>query len=180
MGNLNDLNITENEPGKFSSNLGTAHEYLATGILMRLGFDVHLASVKGGPVDLIINVYRNGKDSENKLIRAQTRTCDGGLKFIAGIRAGTDRTYRSDVKKYKYTEKHNDLIIGVSKKTMDLYLVPTKCISYLGESISTKKLLPVKNNWDLLLNWNERFISHVCQQLTSHPRACTESKSNQC
>lgn len=36
MGKVFDLNVTKVEKGKFSSNLGTAHEFLVTGLLMRL------------------------------------------------------------------------------------------------------------------------------------------------
>ncbi len=57
-----------------------------------------------------------------------------------GIRAGTDRICFPEVKGYKYTPKHNDLIIGVDRATLDLYLVPTRYIDRWGNSVSKQKL----------------------------------------
>jgi hypothetical protein len=72
-----------------------------------------------------------------------------------------DRYYRSGVKEYKYSEKDHDLIIGVQVETLDLYLVPTRFISKWGKSRSVNKLQVLKNNWDILLNWNDEFLSEL-------------------
>lgn len=81
------------------------------------------------------------------------------------MRGGIDRYYRAGVKEYKYTEKDQDLIIGVHVDTLDLYLVPTRFISNWGKSRTIKKLQPLKNNWDILLNWNDEFLNELEGQL---------------
>lgn len=172
MSDILDLNVTKTEKAKFSSNLGTAHEFLVTGILMRLGFDVSVSSVKGGPYDLLVTVYYNGPGSNRRVIRAQTKTCTegGSIKFTGGIRGGVDRDYRSGTKQlvdksYKYSEEDNDLIIGVDKKSLDLYLIPTRFLKSFGKSKSIKKLAVLKNNWSLLLNWRDDFLEELFEEL---------------
>jgi len=168
MGTIYDLNVTNIEIGKFRSGLGTAHEYIVTGILMRLGFDISVASGKGGPYDTLIAVFEGSPGSAQNLIRAQVRTVNpnGVLSFVAGRRGGINREYISGVKEYVYTTEHNDLIIGVDPNTLDLYLVPTIFVEWLGQkSITIRKLQHLKNNWDILLNWNpayqERLFSEI-------------------
>lgn len=172
MTDIRDLNVTQTEKGKFSSNLGTAHEFLVTGILMRLGFDVSVASVKGGSYDLLVTVYEHGPQSKTHVIRAQTKTVSesGGIKFTGGTRGGTDREYSSKTKKlvdktYKYSERDNDLIIGVDRNSLDLYIIPTRFLKAFGRSKSTKKLAPLKNNWNILLNWRDEFLYKLLTQL---------------
>jgi hypothetical protein len=169
--NITDLNVTEIEDGKFSSNLGTAHELFVTGILMRLGFDVSVSGVKGGPYDLLIEVYTDGLKSNKVLKKAQVKTCGSSLKFIGGIRGGVDRDYSSGgsklliSKKYKYSETHNDIILGIQKDLLDIYIVPTQYVGHFGDSRSLKKLQPLKNNWEILKNWNINFLSKLFKTL---------------
>jgi hypothetical protein len=33
-----------------------------------------------------------------------------------------------------------------------------ECIERVGKSKSTRELQALKNNWDILLNWNENFL----------------------
>lgn len=168
---ITDLNVTRIEDGKFSSNLGTAHELFVTGILMRLGFDVSVSSVKGGPYDLLIEVYTDNQKSDKLLKKAQVKTCGFSLKFIGGIRGGVDRDYSSGgskqliSKKYKYSEIHNDIILGVQKETLDIYIVPTKYVVNFGDSRALTKLQPLKNNWDILKNWNNNFLDQLLETL---------------
>lgn len=123
---FSQLNITKRNKGAFAALLGEAHQYLVTGLLMRLGFFVSVITVRGGTFDLIIPAYENFKHDKEKimLIRAQVRTIKQSLRFIGGIRAGVDRIYLPQVKGYKYTPKHNDLIIGVDQSTLDLTSSP--------------------------------------------------------
>lgn len=170
MAELFDLNVTQTEDAKFSSNLGTAHEFFVTGILMRLGFDVSISSVKGGPYDLLITVYKNGPKSKQDTIKAQAKTCTNSIRFIGGIRGGMDRSYKSEVKQlvdksYKYTEKDNDLIIGVQKFTLDLYLIPTRFLKHFGKSKSIAHLACLKNNWDILLNWRDKYLDDLFSKI---------------
>lgn len=157
------LNIVNMDKGKHAALLGEAHEFITTGILMRLGFGVSIVSVRGGPYDLIIPAYEDFDVDPTKVLflRAQTRTMKKSLSFIAGIRAGVNRTYKAGVKVYKYTEEHNDLVIGVDKESLDLYLVPTCHTQPWGGSKSKTKLQSYKNNWAILLNWNEGFLKEL-------------------
>lgn len=162
-----DLNITETEEGKFASNLGTAHEFLVTAILMRLGFDVSVSSVKGGPYDLLITVYEKGPHSKPRIIRGAVKTASktGDVRFTGGQRAGVNRIYVPGVKRYKYGLEHNDMVIGVDRLTLDLYLIPTPFLEKFGNTRRLTRLQPLRNNWDILLNWNEEFLVDLEQQL---------------
>lgn len=167
VGDVTALNIVGVEEGKFASNLGTAHEFLVTSILMRLGFDVSVSSVKGGPYDLLITVFEDGPNSAPEIIRAAVKTASkgGAIRFTAGVCAGINRMYIPGVKKYKYTPEHNDLIIGVERHSLDLYLVPTRFLEMFGDSRSISLLKVLRNNWDILLHWNDDFLSELEEQL---------------
>lgn len=168
MGKITDLNITELNPAKHAALLGDAHEMIVAGILARLGFEVGLIAAKGGPYDLWVIGFK-GPSRKIQPLRVQIRTASkqGSIKFTAGTRGGVNRVYIPGVKKYKYSEKDNDLIIGVQRDTLDLYLIPTKFISRWGESRSLNKLKQLKNNWDILLNWNDNFLNTLEEQLPS-------------
>ena len=159
---VTDLNITGKNPSAFAALLGDAHESIVTGILIRLGFDVGTMQVKGVAYDLWLLAYE--KPNGNKVsLRVQIKTVSegGSIKFTGGSRGGVDRIYIPKVKQYKYTTEHNDLIIGVDKNTFDLYLVPTRFIGKWGNSESVRKLQALKNNWDILLNWNDTFLTRL-------------------
>jgi hypothetical protein len=169
MGKITDLNITKKLKGKFEALLGDAHQYIVAGILIRLGFTVSLVALKGEPFDLIIFAYEKPQGREIPL-RCQVRASRNSVKFTAGTRGGVDRIYKPGIKKYKYTPEHNDLIIGIDIKTLDLYLVPTRFITNWGESRAFSKLQPLKNNWDILLNWNDEYLSKLYQELDPQTR----------
>lgn len=133
---------------------------------MKLGFEVSVSSVKGLPYDLLIRVRKYSQRDEWRWIRGQVKTVRKSVSFIGGSRGGKDRFYRSGVKTYKYTTTHNDLIIAIDKNTMDLYLIPTMFLDLWGKSKSIGKLLILKNNWDILLNWNPRYLKRIKAQLT--------------
>ena len=160
---VTDLNITGKDPAAFAALLGDAHEYIVTGILIRLGFDVGTMQVKGVPYDLWLFAYKTPKKKKRVSLRVQTKTASdkGSIKFTGGTRGGVDRIYIPKVKEYKYTIKHNDLIIGVDRHTFDLYLIPTRFIKKWGKSKSIRKLKALKNNWDILLNWNKAFLTRL-------------------
>lgn len=166
MSSIFDLDITGRIAKLGGNILGDAHEHYVTAILMRLGFDVSVASVKGGPYDLLITAYKNGLGSENVILRAQVKTCSTSISFIAGIRGGVDREYKSGVKEYKYSEEHNDLIIGVKKDTLDLYWVPTRFLKHFGKSKSLNKINHLKNNWDILLNWRSSYLEELFKKIS--------------
>lgn len=163
---ITDLNITGKRPSAFAALLGDAHEFIVTGILIRLGFDVGTMQVKGVAYDLWLLAYEKPKERKVSL-RVQIKTISegGGIKFTGGSRGGVDRIYLPKVKEYKYTTEHNDLIIGVDKNTFDLYLIPTQFIEKWGTSKSVGKLQALKNNWDILLNWNDDFLTSIEKSL---------------
>ena len=159
---VTDLNITGKEPSAFAARLGDAHEFIVTGILIRLGFDVGTMQVKGVAYDLWLLAYEK-PHGEKISLRVQIKTISegGSIKFGGGSRGGVDRVYIPKVKQYKYTTEHNDLVFGVDKNTFDLYLVPTRFVSKWGDSRSVGKMQALKNNWDILLNWNDTFLKKL-------------------
>lgn len=170
---LKELNIVNRDPGAFAALLGEAHQYLVTGILMRLGFLVSVITVRAGTYDIIIPAFEDfGRHPEKTvLIRAQVKTIKKSLRFTGGTRAGVDRIYIYGKKEYKYTTEHNDLIIGVDPETLDLYFVPTRFIARWGKSVSKGKLEPLRNNVNVLLNWNEDFLQELEELLPKRKRS---------
>jgi hypothetical protein len=167
MGKITDLNVTGLERAKFAASLGNANEYIVTGLLIRLGLDAAVMAVTGQPYDLLVSAFRHPK-GERALLRCQIKTISkgGSIRFIGGSRGGVNRHYIPGMKTYKYTTEHNDLVIGVDVQTLDLYLVPTKFIAKWGNSIAISKLQPLKNNWDILLNWNNDFLTQLESSLS--------------
>jgi len=164
MGTLYDMNITKLDKGKIAANLGDAHEHIVTGILIRLGLDVGIVDVHGTPYDLMVIGFES-PGGRKVTLRAQVKTADNSISFIGGSRGGVDRKYKSGVKTYKYTTQHSDLIFGVDKSTLDIYVVPSMYLADWGGSRATSKLQPLKNNWDVLLNWNEAYLKALQEKL---------------
>ena len=165
MGNLFDTNITRLEKGKIAASLGDAHEHIVAGILIRLGFDVGIVDVHGTPYDLMVVAFTDPSKANRQVLRAQVKTSDGGVTFVGGSRGGVDREYKSGVKTYKYTVAHSDLILGIDKSTLDIYVVPTRFIEKWGGSRATSKMQPLKDNWDILINWNKEYLDALERQL---------------
>ncbi len=165
MPSIFDLDITGRIAKLGGNILGYAHEHYVTAILMRLGFDVSVSSIRPTPYDLLITAYENGYGSAEHILKAQVKTCATSISFTAGSRGGVDRFYKSGVKVYKYGEEHNDLIIGVKKTTLDLYLVPTRFLKHFGKSKSLNQLDCLKNNWDILLNWRKEYLDNLLKEI---------------
>lgn len=155
-----DFNVTGKDDGAFAADLGIAHEYIVVGLLIRLGFEVGTIDLTRTPFDIYIEGLQTPKGEQISLrTQVKTITNNRSIKLAAGTRSGADREYKSDVKEYKYTTGHNDLIIGIDRHTFDLYLLPTRFTEEWGKSKAISKLIPLKNNWDILLNWNDDFLS---------------------
>ena len=165
MGNLTDIDVTGKVAGKSGSVLGAAHEHLVTGLLMRLGFDVSVCSVTTANYDLLVQAFTNGPESPEMLLKAQVKTCQGSLNLTGGGRGGVDRITISGVKTYKYTEAHCDLMIGVSRNDLDLYLFPVRFAHLYNTSVSLRKIRMLRNNWSTLLNWNDTYLSSLQNSL---------------
>jgi hypothetical protein len=164
MGNITDINIVGMDPSKMAAYLGDSNEHVVAAILIRLGFDVSISAVHGTPYDILVVGYAHPEDGK-QLLRAPVKTASGSVGFIGGSRGGVDRTYKSGVKTYKYTTEHSDLILGIDKNTMDIYVIPTRFISSWGTSRATKKMQILKNNWDVLLNWNDGYLNDLMKKL---------------
>ncbi|MBN1870775.1 MAG: hypothetical protein JW847_09405 [Candidatus Omnitrophica bacterium] len=164
MGDIKDSDLTGLIKAKSSAPLGDAHELYARAILMRLGFEVGKVDLSAGPFDLFLVVYTAPK-GDKKLLRVQIKTISSSLQLQAGSRGGIDRTYNSDVKVYKYDETHNDLILGVDTHTLDIYIFPTRFAKKYGKSIGKGKISILKNNWDILKNWNPKYLSNLENKL---------------
>lgn len=155
-----DIDITGLIKEKANAPLGDAHELLVRSIMMRLGIEVGKVDLSSGPYDLMIAVT-DKPGGVKTLKRAQVKTVEKNLHLTAGSRGGVDRIYKSGVKTYKYTTVHNDVIFGVDKATLDIYVVPTMLCDLWGTSVSKNKITKLKNNWDILINWNEDFLSNL-------------------
>ena len=161
MGKLYDLNLTKMNESKFAATLGDAHEHIVLGLLVRAGFEVGKVDVSSTPYDLIVCGYTNKKKTVKKFLRIQVKTIRDSLTLKGGSRAGQDRTYKSGVKTYKYTTEHNDIMIGIDKANLDLYIVPTIITMKFNASVSKSKLKHFKNNWDIFLNWNGKYLKKL-------------------
>ena len=169
MGKLTDLNKVNLDKGKFAATLGDAHEHIVIGLLIRVGLEVGKVDVSSGPYDLFIYAYSAPKGNRI-FLRAQVKTigATGSLHLGGGQRGGVDRVYKSGVKTYTYTTKHNDVIIGVDEDTLDLYIIPTMITEKrFKTSVSKNKLKIFKNNWDVLLNWNDGFLKKLDLKLVT-------------
>lgn len=164
MGDIKDSDLTGLIKEKSSAPLGDAHELYARAILMRLGFEVGKVDLSAGPFDLFLVAYIFPK-GEKQLLKVQIKTISRSLLLKAGSRGGVDRTYNSSVKVYKYDESHNDLILGVDTKTLDIYVFPTKFAKKYGGSIGKGKIAILKNNWEILKNWNPKYLADLEKKL---------------
>ena len=161
---IKDINVTGLESGKIAANLGDAHEHIVAGVLIRLGFNVGFVDVRGSPYDLLIVGLESPKGKET-ILKAQVKTVQNSVSFMGGSRGGIDREYKSGVKTYKYTIKHSDIILGIDRDTLDIYVIPTRFIEKWGSSRATSKLQLLKNNWDIFLNWNNSYLNNLEKQL---------------
>ena len=165
MGDIKDIDLTGEIAKKSSAPLGDAHELFVRAIMMRLGFEVGKVDLSSGPYDLILAAHTK-PGGEKIFLRVQIKTIsESSLTLGGGSRGGIDREYKSGVKTYKYSEEHNELIFGVDKSNFDIYVFPTRFATKYGTSISKNKIEVCKNNWDILMNWNEEYLRKIEKQL---------------
>jgi hypothetical protein len=169
MGKLGDIDITGLIKKKSGAPLGDAHELLVRSIMMRLGFEVGKVDLSSGAYDAIV-AGMDGPGGKKIFLRIQVKTITDSLPLIGGVRAGVDRTYKSGVKAYKYSTEHSDLIFGIDKKSLDIYVVPTIFCSLWKTSVSKNRIKILKNNWDILLNWNKKYLDTMYRQLKNASR----------
>lgn len=163
-----EKNIVKRDAGLYAAQLGEGHQHIIAGVLLRLGFAVATAPVRTGAYDLIVTAYsdRKNKPDEEVLLRTQCRTVSNSLKFTGGLRGGIDREYvKPSPKEYKYTEKHNDLIIGIDESSLDMYVVPTSLIKIWGKSVSKNKIGILKNSFEILMNWRSKYLKQLLKKI---------------
>lgn len=143
--------MNEEERGKQASVNGFAHQLIVAGILMKRYQNVSLVDLPLSPYDIII--ARKTEKGED-IIRVQVKTSRNSVGFTGGIRGGKDRTYKSDVKKYRQSTQTSDVIVGLKSKEngrFDLYFIPTILVEQLKQdSISLNKIEALKNNYEIL------------------------------
>ena len=76
-----------------------------------------------------------------------------------------DRITLSGVKTYKYSEEHCDLMIGVQRDSLDLYLFPMRLGQLFRTSVALSKIRALRNNWDVLLYWNPSYLQELERQV---------------
>jgi hypothetical protein len=130
---------------------------------MRLGLEVGKVDLSSSAYDIILRALDG--HGQKLFIKVQVKTVDKSLPLTAGSRGGVDRTYKASVKVYKYSLKDADLILGIDKQSLDIYVVPVLFTLNLGGSISKGKLSGLKDNWDILLNWNPTYLNDLKKRL---------------
>lgn len=160
MGEITDIDVTGLIKDKNYNPLGDAHELHVKAIFMRLGFEVGSLDLSSGPCDIVVQANTGLEEPISKLLRVQVKTMTNSLNLAAGSRGGVDRSYVSSEKEYKYTEDQIDLIVGVDRNTLDLYLLPSIFLVKYGKSVSKARINVTKNNWDILINWNSDYMNN--------------------
>lgn len=164
MGEIFDIDITGLIKKKSGNPLGDAHELFVRAIMVRLGLEAGKADLSSSAYDVIV-VGMDKIDGKKLTLRVQVKTMDNSLTLTGGSRGGVDREYISDEKVYKYTTEHSDLIFGVDRKTLDIYIVPTSFTGLWGSSIAKSKIQILKNNWEILVNWNKNYLAELKEKL---------------
>jgi len=165
LGKLSDVNLTKINESKFNATIGDAHEHIVLGLLIRLGLEVGKVDVSSTPYDLIVGAFTKKKGGKKLFLKVQVKTISKSMSLTGGARAGQDREYKSNVKTYKYSAEHNDIMMGIDRKTLDLYVVPTRITKKFGGSVSKSKLKLFKNNWEIFLNWNKKYLDKLEKQV---------------
>ncbi|MDI6767206.1 MAG: hypothetical protein QME52_10325 [Bacteroidota bacterium] len=153
--------------GRQASVDGFAHEHIVVGILMKKYQNVSLVDLPLSTYDIIIVLPKENEKEE--IIRAQVKTAQKSISFTGGVRGGADRTYKSDVKKYRQSIVTSDVVIGLhplGSDSFELYFVPTALIDQLKQdSISLNKIQFLKNNYEILEKCKDTsFILHACRE----------------
>ncbi|MFW5794676.1 MAG: hypothetical protein ACOCV1_04240 [Bacillota bacterium] len=168
MSKINDLDITGIVEARSGNILGDAHEHFVVAIMMRLGLEVAITELSAGPYDCLVFAYTapptECSNPPKELLTVQVKTASNSVPLTGGSRAGVDRVYNTEEtqsKTYKYTSDIVDLIMGVDRETLDIYIIPALYVEFWGSSKALSKLQPLKNNWDILLNWNHDYLEEL-------------------
>ena len=142
------INITNIEQGLFRPMNGNADELIAVGRVIKAGFHCSRVDVTNAKYDAIVDI-----GGYQKLLRIQIKgTGNNSLNFTGGTRSGQQISRQAENRKYKYTKKDCDLIIGVDSNNGDCYIIPVEDLENWGENKSLNKLQDYKENWEILIN----------------------------
>jgi len=156
------------ETGRRAAVEGFANEHIAVGILMKRYQNVSLVDLPLSHYDIIIAIKQD--DGSEDIIPAQVKTVRKSVSFVGGTRGGVDRTYKSDVKKYRQDTTKADVVIGVheiEQGKYTLYFVPICLIEVLDQnSISLGQIEMLRENYDILENCKSReYVLEHCRDI---------------
>jgi hypothetical protein len=161
------------ETGRRGAVEGFANEHIAVGILMKRYQNVSLVDLPLSHYDIIIAIKQD--DGREDIIRAQVKTARDSISFVGGVRGGADRTYKSDVKKYRQDTTKADVVIGVreiEQGKYNLYFVPTCLIEALNQDrIAINRIEMLRENYDILEKCKDRdYVLDKCKSIIEEPR----------
>jgi len=141
------INLTDIEKGVFRTMNGNADEMIAVGRVIKAGFPCSRVDVTNAKYDAIVDI-----GGCKKLLRIQIKgTGNGSLNFTGGGRSGEQISRQAKSRKYKYTEKDCDLIIGIDTNNGECYIIPIKDLEQWGENKVLSRLQKYKENWQILI-----------------------------
>ncbi|MDD3302472.1 MAG: group I intron-associated PD-(D/E)XK endonuclease [Candidatus Gracilibacteria bacterium] len=142
------INLTGIESGIFRTMNGNADEMIAVGRVIKAGFPCSRVDVTNAKYDAIVDI-----GGAKKLLRIQIKgTGNGSINFTGGTRSGQQISREAKSRKYKYSEKDCDLIIGIDTNNGECYIIPINDIKDWGDSKSLIKLQDYKENWQILID----------------------------
>jgi len=161
------------ETGRRGAVEGFANEHIAVGILMKRYQNVSLVDLPLSHYDIIIAIKQD--DGREDIIRAQVKTARDSISFVGGVRGGADRTYKSDVKKYRQDTTKADVVIGVHEIEQGkyvLYFVPTCLIEVLDQDkISIHRIELLRENYEMLEKCKDReYVLEKCRSIARQRR----------
>ncbi len=146
------INLTNNQNGIFRTMNGNSDELIAIGRVIKAGFACSRVDVTNAKYDAIVDV--SGK--EPQLLRIQIKgTTSSTLSFTGGERSGKQIDKKATSRKYKYTKKDCDIILGINSNNGDCYIIPIEDIQRWGETKSFTQLSEYKENWDIFLSYKK-------------------------
>jgi hypothetical protein len=145
-----DKNLTSVENGIFRTMNGNADEMIAIGRIIKAGFPCSRVDVTNAKYDAIVDIVVDG---ESKLLRIQIKGTGGNsINFTGGYRSGKQIDRQAESRKYKYTKKDCDLIVGIDTDIGECYIIPVDDIQQWRDSKSLNALQHYKENWQIIID----------------------------
>ena len=142
--------------GKASGIIGKSNELITLGLLLPEFTNAMLSAHELSSHDIII-------PWQNDYFRTQVKTANPSISFIGGTRGGIDRNYdqkENISKKYKYSTKDTDLVIGIKTSgfgIFELFFVPSIFLDLTNQTtMSTNKLIFTKNNFEFVKSCKDK------------------------